>query len=222
MTIPTIEHDSSLDNVWEELVFTDARARHDPNAADLAPQIAELIQRTEAVRNGQYAVWRAEIVAQAGVAASDDDLDDLVDEVDGVLLQAEGRDRTSARYRRYFPKAPSSVIRLGLESQLGKTRAWPESLKSEPEPQCKTLGERMDGVVKRGDEALGKRRNAIAATADHRVREIVTLIDDVNNARLAIYGVLLQRAAEKKLPKDWAKRFFRRSHRTPKQAPPTE
>jgi hypothetical protein len=220
MTIHTISHQASLDSIWEELAFTEARLQHDTNAADLAPQTGALIERTESIRNGQYAVWRAEIVAQAGVAAADDNLDDTVEAVDVALLHIEGRDRSSARYKRYFPKAPSTIIRLGLESELKTTRTWPESLSTEPEKDLRKLGERLGTIVKDGDAALGARRTSVASTADHRVREIVTLIDDVNNARLSMYGILVQRAVDLGLPKDWPNRFFRRTQREPRKGPP--
>lgn len=214
MTIRTIWQNASLDSIWEDLVFSESRMLHDLNAADLAPSMAELVERCEVVRGGQYASWRAEIVAQAGVAAADDELDDTVDTIDGAIQHAEGRDRSAPRYKRYFGVAPSAIIRLGLESEMGKVRSWPESLKSEPEKDLRKAGEALAKNVQAGDAALALRRKAAAERADHRVREIVRLIDDVNAARLSIYGTLVNRAAELKLAKDWPNRFFRTAMRT--------
>lgn len=219
MTIHTISQEASLDSIWEDLVFSEARMTSDLNAADFAATMGELVERCESVRTGQYKAWRAEIVAQANVAAADDNLDDTVDGIDEGLQHAEGRDRSSKRYKRYFALAPHAVIRLGLESQLGKVRGWPESLKTEPEKELRKLGETLLKNVDAGDAALAGRRTAAAQRADHRVREIARLIDDVNAARLSIYGTLVTRGAELKLAKDWANRFFRRTVRAPRKSP---
>lgn len=227
-TIPT---DASLDAVWTELVYTEARLLKSRDAEDLRPAIAELLARLDRVRTGQYAVWRAEIVAEAGVAAADDDIDDDVTGIDRKL-QAEipgkaSERRKSPRYKRYFREAPSATIRLGLQSELGKVATWPASLRTEPETSLQEAGVALEGHVTAGHAALTERTNAFGATADHRVREIVTLVDDVNGARRSIFGVLVQRATERGLPPDWPHRFFRKSTRgssasTPTASGPTE
>ncbi|MBI5477585.1 MAG: hypothetical protein HY906_01945 [Deltaproteobacteria bacterium] len=45
------------------------------------------------------------------------------------------------------------------------------------------------------------------------MREIVAFIDDVNAARLSLYGTLIGRVQQHGLPRDWPNRFFRRSVR---------
>ncbi len=79
-------------------------------------------------------------------------------------------------------------MRLGLESELGKVRPWPESLKTESEKELRKEADSLVKIIAAGDSALAARRSAAAQRADHRVREIVRLIDDVNAARLSVYG----------------------------------
>jgi predicted ATPase len=62
---------------------------------------------------------------------------------------------------------------------------------------------------------------AVAATADHRVRRIVTFVDDVNAARLSLCGLLVVKASALGLPKDWSNRFSRRASRSARNAPDT-
>lgn len=215
MAIRTIEHDASLDEIWNILVWEEARLTKDKNASDLAPEVAEHITRWKGVEDGQREAWRAEIIAQAAVSAGDDDLDDTTAAIDRSLIHVTG-ERGSPRYVRYFKKTRSDITRLGLESQLAVVREWSPSLKTETEAELKDLGARLEANVAAGDAAVKDRRASAAATADHRVREIVRFIDDVNAARRTRYGVLIQRGEALGLPKDWPLRFFRRGASTPK------
>lgn len=215
MAIRTIEQDASLDEVWDILVWEEARLKMDKDAKDLAPEVAEHVTRWKLVHDGQREAWRAEISAQAAVSAGDDDLDDTTTAIDRELLHVAG-ERSSPRYVRYFKKTRSDITRLGLESQLGVVREWPNSLKTEPEKGLQDLGARLAENVNAGDTAVGGRRTSAAATADHRVREIVRFIDDVNAARRTRYGVLIQRGESLGLAKDWPLRFFRRGTSSPK------
>lgn len=214
--IRMIQHEESLDAVWEELVYSEARCLKDPNAKGFAKDFGNLIERCEEVRAGQRKAWRAEIAAQAGVDAADDELDDIVDELDDELLYILRGDRTSPRYRHYFSKPKNEIVRLGLESELGKVRAWPPSLKAETEKPLQKLGARLEADIAAGDEALSERLTAAQQRAVHRLKQIMTLIDDVNAARRSIYGTLLARGEELKLDADWANRFFRRTARAPR------
>ncbi len=51
----------------------------------------------------------------------------------------------------------------------------------------------------------------------HRVKEIVTFIDDVNAARRSVFGALVTRGEERGRDADWAGRFFRRTVRSPNE-----
>ena len=219
MAVPDIAQSSSLSVVWEELVYTEARLAKHAGTKDLVKGISSLVARTETLMLGQLGVWRAEIVAQAGVDDGNDRLDDMVDAIDRELRHADQGERT-ARHRRYFKHAPNDVIRLGLESELSVVRDWPASLAGEPEKEIKALAKGLAEDVAYGDEVVAERRTAIAATADQRAREIVSLVDDANAARLSLYGVLAQRAVKLKLAKGWADRFFRHATRRAK-APTT-
>ena len=212
--VAMLTQELSLDSTWADLTFTEARLLGDANAKELAPAFTELRQRVEIVRSGQRDIWRDEVVAQAAVNAADDALDDCVHDLDVALMHIVSGDTTAPRYRRYFPVAPSSIIRMGLESELGRVRAWVDSLMSESEEALKALGARLHTVVALGGAALESRRKAGAQRSDHRVRSIAVLIDDINNARLSLYGTLARKAAELRLPRNWPDRFFQYSSRT--------
>jgi hypothetical protein len=217
MGVRTIQQHESLDGVWEELVYTEARLLNEPLAKDLAKVFASLIARTEKTMKGQRDAWRSEIVAQAGVDATDDELDDCVSDLGVELSYLDGGKKSGARFKRYFGKAPSVVIRMGLASEVTAVEGWPSSLKKEGEPKLKSLGKRLDAILAAAKKVLGGRSDAANARADHRVKEIISLIDDVNGARVSAYGVLMQRGQKDGLAKDFAERFFRRVQRAPRE-----
>lgn len=207
----TIGYDESLDAIWSELIYTEARLMLDANAEDLAPEFASLLARWEKLGAGQRKVWRAEIIAQVRVDAENDTLDDTTENIGDAVLRAEDKDRTSARYRRYFgARRPSEVIKLGLESQLGVMKPWVEPLKTEPEEELKKLGGRLEGNVETGTAAVEGRATAAVNSTNFRVRERMRFVDDVNAVRDSVHGILAQRASKKRLGKDWPDRFFRR------------
>lgn len=219
MSIRTIRDSESLDSIWEELIFTEARLSGDAKGKSFAPAIADLIARLETVRSGQLDSWRKEVTAQAEVDAMDDQLDDFVHALDLALQSATQQNTQSPRYKRYFSEPPSSIIRLGLETEINRVRPWADSLATEAEPTLQQLGARLKEIAANSDAALERRRKSATTRTDHRVRAITTLVDDINGARRSIYGSLVRIAAEQQLPADWPNRFFRRSSRSAKAQP---
>jgi hypothetical protein len=219
MPARTLSEDHSLDSIWGEVVFTEARLSGDANTQEVSSTFTDLRGRLEQVRSGQMTAWRDELVAQAGVSAADNALDDWVHALDVALTHVVAGDTESPRYGRYFTAAPSLIIRMGLENELGRVRGWADSLASEPEKELQDLGTKLRTVVAQGDAALEARRKTAAARTDHRVRSISTIIDDINNARLSLYGVLAKKAADLRLPRDWPDRFFQHRTRVPRPEP---
>jgi hypothetical protein len=77
-------------------------------------------------------------------------------------------------------------------------------------------------VVDSGNQVLERRRKAAAARGDHRVRSVATLMDDINSARQSLFGTLTKLAADNRLSRNWADRFFRHGSREPEtNVPPT-
>jgi hypothetical protein len=211
----TIRETESLEGIWEELTYTEARLMKDALAKDLAPTFATLIERWEKVDRGQLQVWRAEVQAQAEVDAVNDELDELTRELGATLLKVCRGERTSPRFVRYFRENVHAVVRMGLATQAEAMATWPESLASEPEPELTAMGAKLGDVLKGASNALRGRETAAARRSDQRVREVLGFVDDVNAARTSVYGALLQRAAKDGRSPAWAERFFRKEARSP-------
>jgi len=205
-----LRHSDSLDSHWEDAVYSYARFVASEHKAQ-ATATAKMIKQIEAVQAGQRAAWRREIVAQATVDTVDDALDDQVEGLSRELLHLEAGNRKAARYKQYFKNAVSLIVRLGLESQIPVVRTMTAMLAQEPEKGLKDRARSLGGILKKGDEAVNERRDAAAARAAHRAREILSLVDDFNALRTSQHAELTIEATKAKLPRDYADRFFRRS-----------
>jgi hypothetical protein len=221
MAIQTLTTDLSIDALKDENDYTRARLTFDADAKDLTAHVEALTARIKETRLGQWDVWEGEILAQARVDAANAALDDLTGDFARDLLYVV-RERESPRFRRYFPVAPNEVIRLGLQSQLEKTRTWPAVLAAETDATLSAYAERFHAAIAEGDAALEARRQAATARATHRLDVILPLFDDVNAARQSLYGVLVQRGAERKRDRQWAASFFRRGARSARREPGAE
>lgn len=219
MIIRTIRDSETLDSVAEELLFTSSRLSSDEHGKEFAPAITGLMGQVDQVRTGQVGASREEVVAQAAVAAADDQLDDWIESLDRALQDIVRGDTQSPLYKRYFASAPWTFARLGLESEISRLRGWVDSLGSESAQSLKDLGTRLAALITQGETALERRRKAANARSDHRVRSITSIIEEVNVARAALYGKLASKAAEVGLPLDWPNRFFRKSSSRAKSEP---
>ena len=219
MILRTVRDSESLDSVAEELLFTESRLKSDEHAKDMAAPMTALMAQVDQVRLGQIAASRSEVTAQAAVAAAADLLDDWIRSLDRALREVVRGNIESPRYKRYFATAPSSFVRLGLESEISRVRGWVESLAGEPEQILKDLGASLATLLTQGDAALDQRRKAVSGRSDHRVRSITSLIDEINTTRTALYGNLARKAADTGLPIDWPARFFRHGGRSKDEKP---
>lgn len=219
MPIRTISTTSSFDACWREVTYSNAMLVADPQTASLAAAFTPFETRIEALRVTQRGRWRDELVADAHVASADRALDALTTKLSGELIHLEPN-RESARYKLYFKKSPSLVVKLGLASQLEAAQSWPTALASEQAPSLQALAAQFTAAFAAGKAALAAREAAELATATHRVREILPFIDDLNAARQSVYGELSKLAGQLRKPRGWAESFFRVSDTS--EDPPAE
>lgn len=210
MSITLIKQDDSLDTIWSVLTYEESRLTNDEDASDLAPAAVSLVERWAIISSGQRGAWRNAITAQGKVDAKASALKAVINRLDDELMRIS-RDRDSPRRKRYFKKARHELVCLGLESALDAVRAWPASLKTEPEPSLQALGARLAECIAAGDAAVLERSIAAASTGDHRVREIMRFVDECNAVRRTRLGLLIQRAQERGLPADWPDQFFKKT-----------
>lgn len=220
-----LDHEAEkVEDLWDELVYTEALLLHDEDAKDLAESITRLITRAEDVRLGQLNCWRAETQADAEVGSRNYRLDFQTKRFERSLrrdLEDRGFENVTERpeYKTYFSISLSRVLDLALESQIKFMEPWLSHLEKEASPVLKGFVEIFRAQFTAGKAALEKRVKADAATRNHRVTEIAKLFEDANTERKALSGKLTTRAAEKKLPDQWPASFFRRAKRYAKAGP---
>jgi len=222
MSPRTIRYDDSLDVLWEEVTYTEARLRADPSTADLAARFTDFHPRLDTVRTGLYGAWRAEIVAQARVDQADAALDACVLAVDAALDRA-GEPPDAPRRRRYFRgDAARKITVQGLANELQVVRAWPASLATEDDDELRAQAEPLRLAVVRSEEALAERVRAQNTRRDFIARDRARLVDELNALRAEVYVELARRAVGHRHPRGWPGAFFRKGRGSQKgKAPDT-
>lgn len=210
----------SLDSLWEELVYTEARLLAADQKAHAAT-VAKALKTLEGLQAGQKAAWRREIVAQAHVDSADDDLDERVESIGRDLLYIEKGNRKSARFRQYFKGPVSAIVRLGLKSQLDVVRPFVALLAKEAEKVLKDHGKALTGILKKGEAAVEERASAATDRADHRARHILTFVDDLNAMRTTMHAELTLAGVKKGMTRSYGDRFFKQTSRTSRAIEPT-
>lgn len=206
-----IQYDDSIDFIWAEGVYSEAKLLADPRAADLAPRMSHILATIEAARSGQYAVWREEIVAQARVDSADEHLDEVVVGTGKALERAVDEKRDDPRWRRYVGNSTISKIKnQGLEAEIKTVRTWPESLASEPEHELQKQGVLVADALTRGDAAITGRDTATAHRRDFTARDKARLVDEFNDLRLDVHADLSKRVVANRLDRSWPDSFFRK------------
>jgi hypothetical protein len=215
MSAPQIPANSSLQFFREELVFSLGRTAADPAAADLSPQFKDLIDRWGPVNAQQLALWDAQTMADALVAAADDRLDALVDRLSPAVLALTGQKRSDPHYKLYFAVPPAELKRPVLGPELETIRGWLVHLAAETDPTLAALSKEFAAAVKLAGDAVKARRQADADNEQFRAKgALAVYLDDVRKTRDAIFATLEGRPAmAPTLPRDFASRFFR--HRKP-------
>lgn len=201
---------SSLLVYLEEVEFSEGALSAHDHTKELAALFRDEILSWELMFKGYREARRAIVRADARVSVCNHDLDDATTRFSHVVLAEVAGDRKSTLFRRFFPKAPSELIRLPLRKQCEHTRdlmlkelaALPDT--SRLKPFQAILAEK----AKRALDALDDRAKVRAERASVAY-DIEEWKDGINRLRLSTYAALLQIAAERNLGKSFAESFFR-------------
>lgn len=224
MPAPLLDTGMSLLEVRDEVVFTRNALQEDPEARDLAPRFAALLERWPAVLAGQLACWDAQQLCALRISLCDDVLDQEVKAFARDLLDANGGDRTAPHFEHYFAPGtpPSELVRPVLGDELETVRAWLPSLEQESDPKLSAYHARFAALVVHADAMVADSARADADNARFRnLGELAVYLKDIQTERDATFSIADRRVTknpEKNLPRAWASGFFR----TRRPAPLTE
>ncbi|MEP7122855.1 MAG: hypothetical protein ABJE95_18155 [Byssovorax sp.] len=195
----------------------DARKHH----AVLSRPLRALLGQWNTVDQERRDADDAVVDANALVSAIDEELDDTIGLLVARLLYEAGNDPANATFKTYFPEPPNEVIRLGLESEIARTKllihvAEEKKASKETWAILKTVAE----IEKRGTEALAAR--VVAYTGVSRVAlRIQTWKENANAARRGVEAALETYAVAHGKPRSYADAFFPATARVKKKAAPS-
>jgi hypothetical protein len=209
----------SLEDLWYDILYTEARLSYEDNGKAFVAAATSLVDRAELVRLGQLKVWRKEVIAQAHVDSRNEALDNLTREFEKQLyryLEDDGvrEPYKDPRYKAYFPEGLSRTINLGLETQIQKTKFFVTAIRKENATSLLAFAARFIDEFAKADVAIKELRDTQVERRNHRTNEIIKLFDDVNAERQNLYGKLTSYAADQRLGREWAEKFFRHSEST--------
>jgi uncharacterized coiled-coil protein SlyX len=223
-TPPILDLTTSTPSIQQEIITTLVLLEADPLVSNLATPLETFYQqrwRPAVVQETELLI--EEVRADALVDAADHALDDFVDEFDAVLLRVVGKDRNDPLYAFYFgKKRPFELKRPVLGGQLEMMRDFVQPLKTASQTELAELGIKLEGLVNTADAAVKRQQAAVTANKTFRtLGERKSCIDELNALRQSIAGTLSEmphKHPEKRLPVDYAERFFKRSARRGKSS----
>lgn len=224
LTVPTIETLAPSANVQKEIITTWLLLEADPLVANLAvPYQTFYQQKWLSVVAQENELLVEAYRADAMVDVADHQLDDFVDELDPALLLIVGKDRSDPLYNYYFgKKRPHELKRPVLGDELETLRNFVDPLKTSPHGDLAALGEKLELMVARADTAVKRQQKAAETIKTFRTLGARSAaIDELNALRKSTAGTLSEmphKYPEKRLPVDYADRFFKRSQRRGKTA----
>jgi len=187
--------------------------------ADLAPPVRDHLTRWSELDVQRGEAEDAVADANAVVAVVDALLDRTVNALSSTLLAESKGKRTSKLFRAFFPESPTEIVRLGLEREIERTKAFflvaEEQGASLP---VKAVLIEMRAVHARGNEALAQRETAAVAAARVSLRRD-TWRDEANRIRRSVENALDTYATEHALGRDFADAFFPAPVRAPVRKP---
>jgi hypothetical protein len=212
----------TLDEAEDEILFTIAALKADPDAAELVSMTGDWLSLVDAARKRDRAARQAQMEADAARVVANDRLDRACERFGDELFLAVEKDRKSARWVQFFSVAVSKFVRQRLDKQVQKVRGWLESSDGVLDKHRGPL----DTWSKAAGEAVQKTHAVAMVRGEARIaRE--EMAEDLTRERDGLHDALSGRAREIGLPRDWPDLFFRTMSRSapeeaesPPAAPP--
>lgn len=199
---------ATLEETWEELVFTQNALELDPSTRDLAPTVEPLLGRWEDAAKTRRQARRAVLKAQAGFSDMNYRADHGVLEL-AADLEHTDRNRDRTRYNRYFAMAPSRLVRRALGSMITRMKGWIPGLRAEPEPAISRHADILEKLANEADGIINVLATARGAASDVRVKVVEDFLADVDAFRMDLHGELVKRAAANRRGREFVAKFFR-------------
>jgi hypothetical protein len=184
----------------------------------LVKPLAALLTRWSAVEDERREAEDALVDANAVVASLDEELDEAVFRLVSRLLFEVDHNAQHPTFLAYFPEPPSEVIRLGLESEITRTKElFAVAEQKSASPELRAILEVIADLHRRGEEALAQREQAFIRLSRAELH-IQDWKESANAARRSVANVLEGFAMKNHLPRGYADGFFPPSARIAKKS----
>lgn len=197
----------TLDEIEDEILYTRAALKTDPNAQDLLSHTEAWLGQLDAVRSYDRQVRERVADVDASRVLGNEYLDSTCISFGDRLLPAVNKNRNSRRWLQFFPISVSRFVDQSLSKQVEIVRGWlglPEGSDEVLDEYRIPLTDHVGWV----DRALVDTRNLT------QLRGIVwqrrdQLVADLTAQRDQLREILAQRARERGLSRTWPDAFFR-------------
>jgi hypothetical protein len=214
MSYRAILLDTPWENAREAVRFTYTALCVSEEHAKLAVPLEGLLSDWEEIEKSRRRVEDAVVDANATVSALDGRLDLSVEKlVVRVLMECENR-RDHVLFRSYFPENPDEIIRMGLASEIERTRKFHEVAKRVgASREVLQILDTIEQIQSRGSKALDDRKTAVANRAQVGLR-MQSWKESANAARRSVEKLLDGYADQNNYPQDYSDDFFPAPGRT--------
>ena len=183
----------------------------------LVKALLSLLARWSGIDDRRREAEDALVDANAAVGALDEELDEAVFRLVSRLLFEVDHNVAHPTFKAYFPEPPSEVIRLGLESEIARTRElFAVAEERGASFEVRAILAAVADLHRRGEEALRLREEAFLSLSRIKL-EVQDWKESANAARRSIANVLEGHAGKHHLPRGYADGFFPPAARTSKK-----
>jgi len=200
-----LDTETTLDDHEEEVFFTRAAIQSDPDAADLLPTTDGWLPMVDAVRVLGREKRQKVANSDAARVVANTRLDISCLRFGARLLLDVAKDRKAGRWLQFFAThTATSFTKQALSKQVIAVKAW-AGITDE------TFAEHKDSILGWNDKATHALDDTagVATVRGQFAMGEERLAEDMTRERDGLHARLVQRATEKKLPRDWADSFFK-------------
>jgi hypothetical protein len=204
-----ISDDITFDDAEDEIGFTVATLKADPDAQDFVGETEDWMGQVDEARAKDRAARHAVMETDAARIVANRRLDIACMAFGDDLRAGCGKDSSSTRFRQFFPVSPARFVRQALGKQVTKVRAWlgaNEPLLEKHRAALTTWSQKAGEALERTDSS------ALVRGGSKIARE--RMADALTRERDGLHELLAERARDRGLPRDWPDMFFRVASRS--------
>lgn len=212
-----LAHDITFEDTEDEIFFTRAAVKADPDSKDLLPHTDDWLGTVDATRAKDRAYRMGNADATAARVIANDRLDRACVAFLDELFLAVKKDRKAPRWLQFLTVTVSSFVRQRFDKQVARARAWLSA--DPPDPVLDAHRTPLTTWTDASEKAIAQTNGlAMVRGAAQIARE--QMADDLTRDRDELWELLAQRARERGLPREWPNLFFKTESR--KRVEPAE